>query len=58
MKEQIPTWLGITCVVLMFGIAVFAFLGMRQGLKIKPRKDGSNSVSDAISLNRDSNMHH
>jgi hypothetical protein len=40
MKEQVPAWLGITCVVLMFGLAVFVVFAFRQGSKVRRPAEG------------------
>ena len=53
MHEQVPVWLGLPLLLLVVAFIAYAF---RQGFKVKPRR-GSNSASDAMSLNTDSNLH-
>jgi len=52
--QQIPTWLGLTCLI---GSVIFIIFAFRQGFRVKPR-NGDSSVSDTISLIRDNNIHH
>ena len=52
--DHVPAWLGWPLLIAVLAFVVFAF---RQGFKVKPHK-GSNSASDAISLNTDNNLHH
>jgi hypothetical protein len=35
--EHVPTWLGLSCLALIVGVAVFAF---RQGQKVKSPPQG------------------
>jgi hypothetical protein len=37
---QVPAWLGVTCLTLLAGFAIFAF---RQGMKVKSPDDGGGS---------------
>jgi hypothetical protein len=32
---EIPTWLGVTCLVLLAGLLAFVIFAFRQGLKVR-----------------------
>jgi hypothetical protein len=40
MAGQIPTWLGITCLLLLAGLAIFAVVGFRKGLQVRRPPEG------------------
>jgi hypothetical protein len=40
MKQEIPTWLGVTCLFLLAGLVAFAIFGLRQGFKVRNPPQG------------------
>jgi hypothetical protein len=35
MQSQIPTWLGITSLILLAGMAIFVIFAIRKGMQVK-----------------------